>query len=365
MKQNRWIALSMAFLLAAGLSLHALAAEAGTSTPPESSATSTIVVDAWSGRVIYEDNADEQRPIASVTKIMTGYLAAEGLTAEDLDEIYTVSAHAAASDEGGTSMYFEAGDEVSMEVLLYGTMLRSGNDAAVALAEACADGDEQAFIDRMNAKAEELGMTSTHFSNVNGLVDEDNYSTARDLAILGRAAMENELFARIVATWYIEIDGYQIENHNMLLSDEYMGREECLGIKTGFTTAAGRTLVSCAQRDGSRFIVVTLNDANDYEDHMAFYEWAFANYPAYVLCEEGEALATLHVGNQDVPLIASETLVSSVEPSDEADLRSALTLPGRISGTVSQGSVAGTATFTLNGEPLGTVELLYGSLVVS
>ena len=369
MKRNRLAALLAALLLTVGLLPGAQAAEEETasdgSTAPETSATSTIVVDAWSGRVLYEDNADEQRPIASVTKIMTGYLATETLTQEDLSTVYTISEHAAASDGvDGTSMYFEAGDEVSVEVLLYGTMLRSGNDAAVALAEVCA-GDEQTFIDRMNAKAEELGMTNTHFSSVNGLVDENNYSTARDLAVLGRAAMQNELFAQIVGTWYIEIDGYSIENHNMLLSDEYMGRDECLGIKTGFTTAAGRTLVSCAQRDGSRFIVVTLNDANDYEDHMALYEWAFENYPANVLCEEGEVVTTLHVGEQDVPLVAAETLVSSVEASDEANLSCSMTLPGRITGTVSQGSVAGTITFTLNGETLGTVELLYDAIVVS
>ncbi len=370
MKRNRLVALLAALLLTVGLLPGARATEAETelddgSTAPETSATSTIVVDAWSGRVIYEDNADEQRPIASVTKIMTGYLAMENLTEEDLSTVYTISEYAAAADGlDGTSMYFEAGDEVSMEVLLYGTMLRSGNDAAVALAEACA-GDEQTFIDQMNAKAEELGMTNTHFSSVNGLVDEDNYSTARDLAVLGRVAMQNELFAQIVGTWYIEVDGYAIENHNMLLSDDYMGREECLGIKTGFTTAAGRTLVSCAQRDGSRFIVVTLNDANDYEDHMALYEWAFENYPANVLCEEGEVVTTLHVGDQDVPLVASETLVSSVETSDEAYLSCSMTLPGRITGTVSQGSVAGTITFTLNGETLGTVDLLYDAIVVS
>ena len=369
MKRNRLALLLAALLLTVGLLPGAQAAEEETasdgSTAPETSATSTIVVDAWSGRVLYEDNADEQRPIASVTKIMTGYLATETLTQEDLSTFYTISEHAAASDGvDGTSMYFEAGDEVSVEVLLYGTMLRSGNDAAVALAEVCA-GDEQTFIDRMNAKAEELGMTNTHFSSVNGLVDENNYSTARDLAVLGRAAMQNELFAQIVGTWYIEIDGYSIENHNMLLSDEYMGRDECLGIKTGFTTAAGRTLVSCAQRDGSRFIVVTLNDANDYEDHMALYEWAFENYPANVLCEEGEVVTTLHVGEQDVPLVAAETLVSSVEASDETNLSCSMTLPGRITGTVSQGSVAGTITFTLNGETLGTVELLYDAIVVS
>ena len=126
MKRKKFLGLVLALALVIGLMprAHAVA------DPPATSATSTIVIDAYSGQVLYEDNADEQRPIASITKIMTAYLAVEDMTLDDarLDETYTISEHAAASDEGGTSMYFVAGDQVSMEVLLYGTMLRSGND---------------------------------------------------------------------------------------------------------------------------------------------------------------------------------------------------------------------------------------------
>lgn len=331
---------------------------------PATSATSTIVIDAYSGQVLYENNADEERAIASVTKIMTAYLAVEDMTLDDarLDETYTISEHAAASDEGGTSMYFEAGDQVSFEVLLYGTMLRSGNDAAVALAEACADGDEDAFIQMMNDKAAELGMEHTHYSCPNGLIDEDNYSTARDLAKLAKIAMENDLFAKVVGTWYIELGDYQIENHNNLLSTM---KGECIGIKTGFTTLAGRTLVSCAERSGSRFIIVTLNDANDFVDHQALYEWAFENYPANVLCEEGKTVTTLHVGNQDVPLVAAQTLVSSVPQSADTVIECSMTLPAKISGAISKGAVAGTATYLVNGEELGSVDLLYDAIVVN
>ena len=360
MKRKKFLGLVLALALVIGLMprAHAVA------DPPATSATSTIVIDAYSGQVLYEDNADEQRPIASITKIMTAYLAVEDMTLDDarLDETYTISEHAAASDEGGTSMYFVAGDQVSMEVLLYGTMLRSGNDAAVALAEACADGDEDAFIQRMNDKAQELGMTNTHYSCPNGLIDEDNYSTARDMAKLAKVAMENELFAKIVGTWYIELGDYQIENHNMLL-DQMKG--ECIGVKTGFTTLAGRTLVSCAERDGSKFIIVTLNDQNDYDDHEALYNWAFENYPANVLCEKGETVTTFHVGNQDVPLVAAQTLVSSTPQSSETPITCTMELPGKVSGAISKGAVAGTITYKVGDQVLGTADLLYDAILVN
>lgn len=360
MKIRKIFAMAAVLALVVGLlpSAHAV------DEPPATSATSTIVIDAYSGQVLYEDNADEQRAIASITKIMTAYLAVEDMTLDDprLDETYTVSEHAAASDEDGTSMYFEAGDEVTMEVLLYGTMLRSGNDAAVALAEACADGDEDVFIQRMNEKAQELGMTNTHFSCPNGLIDEDNYSTARDMAKLAKVAMENELFAKIVGTWYIELDKYQIENHNMLL-DQMKG--ECIGVKTGFTTLAGRTLVSCAQRDGSKFIIVTLNDQNDYDDHEALYNWAFENYPANVLCEEGETVTTFHVGDQDIPLVAAQTLVASAPQSSGNVITCTMELPAQVRGAISKGAVAGTVTYQIGDQVLGTVDLLYDAILVN
>ncbi|MBQ3089180.1 MAG: D-alanyl-D-alanine carboxypeptidase [Oscillospiraceae bacterium] len=360
MKCKKMLSLLLALVLMASLIPQASAVESA----PAVSAVSTIVVDAYTGSVIYENNADEKLPIASVTKIMTGYLACEGLNLDDekLDEMYTVSQHAADADgTDGTSLYLLPGDRVSYEVLLYGTMLRSGNDAAAALAEACS-GSEEAFIQRMNEKAAELGMENTHFASTNGLVDENNYSTARDLAKLSKVAMENELFAKVVGTWYIELGDFQIENHNELLS---IMRGECLGIKTGFTTLAGRTLVSCAERDGSRFIIVTLNDSYDFADHEALYEWAFKNYPANVLCVKGDRVTTLRVGSQSVPLVAADTVVTASAHSSEFVIRSFLTLPGEVSGALAEGSVAGTITYTVNGEELATVDLLYGELLVS
>ena len=360
MNYRRWMCLLLStVLLVSLLPLGAQAAE----EPPTVNATSVIVTDAYTGKVIYENNADEERAIASVTKIMTGYLACEGLSLDDerLDEVFTVSKHAADSDKDGTSLYLLADQQVTYEELLYGTMLRSGNDAAVALAEAICDGDEDAFIERMNEKAQELGMEHTHYSNSNGLIDEDNYSTARDLAILAREAMQNELFAKVVGTWYIELGPFQIENHNQLLQSM---KGECLGIKTGFTTLAGSTFVSCAERDGSRFIVVTLNDNYQFDEHEALYEWAFKNYPANVLCSEGNTVTTLRIGTTEVPLIASETLVAASAGDGEV-VECQIRLPSRVSGAITQGSVAGTATYTLNGEVLGTVDLLYSTFVVN
>ncbi|MCD8126316.1 MAG: hypothetical protein LUD82_02225 [Clostridiales bacterium] len=192
---------------------------------------------------------------------------------------------------GGSSLYLLEGDEITLLSALYGCLLRSGNDCAVVVAETIA-GSEEAFADLMNEKAAELGMTSSHFVSCNGLVDEDNYSTARDMAVLGAYAIQNELFAEICGTWVITTeDGYWIENHNKLLSYD----DRCIGIKTGYTSLAGRTLVSCAQDPdtGERVVCVTLNDSYDFDDHIAVYDWAFATYTPKTLCTAGETVTTL------------------------------------------------------------------------
>ena len=152
---------------------------------PECSAQSAILMDGDSGRVLYEKNADEERLIASITKIMTALVALE--SAKDLDETVTVKREYTLTE--GSSMYLQVGEELPLRALLYGLMLSSGNDAALAVAGACA-GDTETFVDWMNQRAHSLGMTHTHFSNPNGLNDEAHYSTARDMAVLTRVSMK-------------------------------------------------------------------------------------------------------------------------------------------------------------------------------
>ncbi|MBQ0038692.1 MAG: D-alanyl-D-alanine carboxypeptidase [Clostridiales bacterium] len=231
----------------------------------EVSATAAILLDADSGRVLYEKNADRQMLIASTTKIMTVLVALEhaNLNAEvTIKESHMVE---------GSSMDLKPGEKVSVEELLYGVMLCSGNDAALALADYCGNGVEQ-FVKWMNEKAAELGMEDSSFANPNGLDDEKHYSTARDMACLAAYAAKNETFVRLCSTESVTIGGRTMTNHNKLLHMV----DGCIGMKTGYTKAAGRTLVTSAIQDGRCLVAVTLQDGNDWVDHEALYEYGFA-----------------------------------------------------------------------------------------
>ena len=234
------------------------------------SADAVIAVDGNSGRVLYEQNADEKMLIASTTKIMTALVAIREGRLTD-----TVSVSRTASLTEGSSMYLREGETLRLETLLYGLMLCSGNDAAVAVAEHIG-GSVEAFVDKMNEMARSLGMTGTSFANPNGLDHAEHYSTARDMAILACEAMKDPTFCRLVSTKSVTADGRTMTNHNKLLSMA----EGCIGLKTGYTRAAGRTLVSCAHRNGRNVIVVTLRDGNDWADHQALYEYGFSQLGA-------------------------------------------------------------------------------------
>ncbi len=228
------------------------------------SAKAAILYDCDTGRTLYEKNADEQRLIASTTKIMTAVVALERAR---LDDVVTVTqAHMVE----GSSMYLKPGQTVSVEKLLYGLMLCSGNDAALCLADHCGDGVEN-FVALMNDKARTLGMTNTSFENPNGLDGQQHYSTARDMALLAAYAAEDPTFRRICSSKSATVDGRTMENHNRLLKE----LEGCIGMKTGYTKAAGRTLVTVCERDGRRLAAVTLHDGNDWADHKALYTWGF------------------------------------------------------------------------------------------
>ena len=228
------------------------------------SATAAILMDADSGEILYEKDAGRRMRIASTTKIMTALVALD--RARLTDTITVTAAHMVE----GSSMYLKPGETVTVEELLYGLMLCSGNDAALALADCC--GGLEEFVQAMNDKAAELGMQDTSFANPNGLDDEDHYSTARDMAVLAAYAAQNPTFRRICSTRTATVGSRTMTNHNKLLSQV----EGCIGMKTGYTKAAGRTLVSCAQRDGCRLVAVTLCDGNDWADHKSLYEMGFA-----------------------------------------------------------------------------------------
>ncbi len=249
------------------------------------SAKSAILVDADSGRVLFEKNADERSLIASTTKIMTGLLVCE---AGDLAREISVPPEAAGVE--GSSLYLKAGERITVKELLYGLMLRSGNDAAVALAIATA-GSVDAFVSRMNEKAQALGMEHTHFENPNGLDGENHYSTARDLSKLCVYAMENETFRTVVSSKSFTEHSRSFTNHNKLL----WRVEGADGVKTGYTKKAGRILAGSATRDGQRLICVTISDPDDWRDQQALLDYGFSEFPARTIVTAGETVGSICV----------------------------------------------------------------------
>ena len=226
---------------------------AGTLAAPTISARRAIVTDALSGAALYEKDADAQSRIASTTKILTALVVAERC---DPDEIVVIPP--AAAGIKGSSMDLRAGERLTVRELLYGLLLVSGNDAAAALAIHCA-GSEAAFAALMNEKARELGAADSRFVNPHGLDAEGHFSTARDLTKIAAAAMDNPLLREITSTKRAQIGDRTLVNHNKLL---WRG-QDVVGVKTGYTRAAGRILVSAAERDGRRLIAVTIDDPDD------------------------------------------------------------------------------------------------------
>lgn len=245
----------------------------------EVSAAAAVLMDADSGRLLYDKNGEKRMLIASTTKLMTALVALEqgGLQ----QEITVTGGHMAE----GSSMYLRPGEKLTLETLLYGLLLCSGNDAALAVTECM--GGAVPFVARMNEKAAELGMENTHFANPNGLDDEAHYSTAEDMAKLAAAAMDDPVLRRVASTRTAHIGGRTLTNHNKLLSRV----EGCVGLKTGYTRAAGRTLVSCAERDGVRLVAVTLQDGDDWNDHASLYEQGFRVLRPVKAVERGLHLA--------------------------------------------------------------------------
>lgn len=252
---------------------------------PSVSASSAILIEKDSGRVIFEKSSKKQMPMASTTKIMTAICAIENC--DNIDKEIEIPPSAAGVE--GSSMYLQAGEKMTIRELLYGLMLSSGNDAAVAIGESIA-GSIDAFVELMNKKAVEIGANNTHFANPNGLPNQEHYSTAEDMAKITAYGMSNSAFADIVSTKSYKIQGEGkayprvLSNHNKLLS-MYEG---CIGVKTGFTKAAGRCLVSGAERNGMTLICVTLNAPDDWNDHKEMFDYGFEKYNMTTLrsCEE-------------------------------------------------------------------------------
>lgn len=258
----------------------------------------------------------------------------------------------------GSSLYLKKGETIRVETLLYGMLLHSGNDAATALAIVCS-GSVEKFVSEMNERAKELGLCATHFANPSGLDSEENYSTARDLATLGAAAMQNPIFSEAVSAKSAQMDGRSFVNHNRLLW-QYPG---ALGIKTGYTKAAGRILVSCAEKNGRMLIAVTVRDANDWADHAALLDGGFSQYRKCTLVQKGDFVGSVAIlGGQKsfAALNAERELCVWLLPHEQVRLR--LDAPTVAYAPIEEG-MAGTLEAQVGGRTIGSVRVDYAQSV--
>ncbi len=272
-----------------------------------------ILMDSQTGRVLWEKEPDQPALIASTTKIMTGYLTAKYC---DLDSRVAVPAEAVGPE--GSSIYLKNGEVLTVRELLYGLMLHSGNDAAVTLAMFIS-GNTEAFTELMNREAGELGLKNTSFSNPHGLDDAGNYSTARDLAVLTAHAMKDPVFRQVVSTKTTTVGSRSFTNHNKLLW-RYDGT---IGVKTGYTKAAGRILVSCVQRQGRQLIAVTISAPDDWNDHVRLMNFGFDAFTPKAFAAAGETMGQVPVlsgAEETVDAVLTEDVCYPVRQGEQVEL---------------------------------------------
>ena len=302
------------------------------------SAAAAIAYEPVTGTVLYEKNADARMLVASTTKIMTALVVLEHCA---LEEPVTVTMQDAAVE--GSSMYLRPGEHYTVEDLLYGLLLASGNDAAAALAEHTA-GSIEGFAALMNDKCAQLGLQNTHFVNPHGLDDEEHYSSARDLALITAAAMENEAFRTIFSTEAHMVNGVCYTNHNKLLDMD----ERCTGGKTGYTEHAGRILVSTAESEGMSVICVTISAPDDWNDHQKLYDECFSAWRFIPALEEENAIVSVVSGTRDDAALAVECPGFLVPAGSEIETK--IFLPRFVFAPVQTGEQAGTTQITIDGQ---------------
>ena len=336
---------------------------------PDFPAQALVLMEASTGQVLYEKSAHVQRPCASITKVMTLLLVFEAIDAGTLhlDDVLTASAHAAGM--GGSDIWLKEGEQMTVDDLIKACVVMSANDAAVVLAEAVA-GSEDAFVERMNARAKELGCTDTTFSCVHGLYDYGNVSTAEDLAKIAAACYANETYMQAANTLTYTLPATNlhqnertIKSTNLMLDPEYAyHRDYVRGMKTGFTTLAGRCFVTFAQQDGHTYGLVVLGSDMDniYRECAEILDWAFSSFSDRQLVDTETVLTTIPLTKcrteEAVELYAADDLSGYGHADDEVTFE--FSVPESTSATVKEGAVLGTATVYLDGYEMGTVDLV-------
>ena len=313
------------------------------------SAGSAIVMDAHSEKVLWEKNAQSKSLIASTTKIMTALVVLENA---ELQDVVTVSAEAVGVE--GSSMYLAAGEQLTVEDLLYGLMLLSGNDAAEALAYHIS-GSIEDFAALMNQKADILGLHNTRFANPHGLDSEDNYSNASDMARLAAYALNNEEFRNIVSSQSYSCGTRRMTNHNKLLWDY----EGAVGVKTGYTKKAGRILVGAAEQNGRRLITVTISAPDDWKDHKSMLDLGFSKYTQREVLTAGTPVAELAIMNglnDSVSLVPEESISCFMLEDEKVEFE--ISIPPFVYAPLDAGARMGTIKVLVSGLEVGEVNLV-------
>lgn len=352
-KLRGWVTL----LCCAVMAFFAGNAQAEESEQVESSARSAILIERETGRVLLSCHPHETLPMASTTKVMTALMVLEY---GRLDEVVTVGRNAYGVP--GTSIYLSLGEQITLHDLLYGLMLASGNDAAVAIAEHIG-GNVETFCRMMTERAAQLGCTDTVFLTPHGLPKEGHFTTAHDLVLIAREAMSHDLFRQIVSTKRASIPwegrNYQriLNNKNKLLSTY----EGATGIKTGYTKAAGRCLVFGAKRDGLEVIGVVLHCSDWFDEAARLMNLAFDRYEMFTAFDEGETVRVLPVeeGTQEtVCIVCGGRLTAAVSKGTVPVLE--FDLPETVMAGQEQGSAVGEARLLYEGQTLAAAPLILG-----
>lgn len=344
-------------LCCAVMAFFAPQAKAEESEQVESSARSAILMERETGKVLLAHNERERLPMASTTKVMTALMTLEY---GRLDEVVTVGRNAYGVP--GTSIYLNLGEKITLRDLLYGLMLASGNDAAMAIAEHIG-GDVETFCRMMTERAAQLGCTDTVFLTPHGLPKDGHFTTAYDLALIAQEAMKHDLFREIVSTRRASIPwegrSYQriLNNKNKLLSTY----EGATGIKTGYTKAAGRCLVFGAKRDGLEVIGAVLRCSDWFDEAARLMDAAFERYEMFTAFEEGETVRVLPVeeGTQETVCVLCGSRLAAAIPKGTVPVLE-FDLPETALAGQEEGSVVGEARLVYDGQTLAAVPLVLG-----
>lgn len=329
-------------------------------------AKSAILMEESTGNILYESNPDERLPIASVTKVMTMLLIMEAVDSGkiSLDDMVTVSENA--MSYGGSTMFLETGEQLTVNDMLKGIAVASANDGCVAMAEHLA-GSESAFVDMMNEKAKELGMENTHFMNTNGLDEDDHYSSARDVAIMSRELMKHETIFNYTSIWMDTLRGgkFQLANTNKLIRF-YDGAN---GLKTGSTSKALCCLSAAAKRNDMQLIAVVLGaptSAERFASAKSLLDYGFANYEVNTQITAGDEVQKIAVEkgvDKEVGVVAGDSCSTLVKKGQEDNITKEIKIDETITAPIEAGQKIGTMTISRDGEVIADIDLNASSAV--